>query len=222
MDKIRILLVDDHPVVRAGLMITLARDPALEVVGEACDGVEALQMVSDVRPGVVLMDLRLPKLDGIEATKQIKATHPRIAVIVLTIYDHDDYVARAIRAGAAGYLIKDAPASLIRHTIKTVHRGESLKVSFSGSRGHGRMMEETTLKHRYEVEPLKRRYSLTPREAEVLELLVEGRTNKSIGSNLHISEVTAKKHVQSIMSKLDSCYRTEAAVKAVRAGLVAS
>ncbi|MBF8267556.1 MAG: two component transcriptional regulator, LuxR family [Dehalococcoidia bacterium] len=220
MDKIRVLLVDDHPVIRAGLTVTLTRDPALEVVGEAGDGVEALQMVAELRPDVVLMDLRLPRLDGIEAIKQIKETHPRTAVIVLTIYDHDAYVARAIRAGAGGYLIKDAPAALIRQTIKAVHRGETFKVSTPDSRSP-MAAPETPLNPRYEAEPLSRLYSLTPRETEVLALLVEGFTNKAIARGLYISEVTAKKHVQSIISKLDSCGRTEAAVKAVRAGLLA-
>ena len=222
MDRINVLLVDDHPVVRAGLMVTLAGDPGLEVVGEAGDGVEALQMVAELRPDVVLMDLRLPRLDGIEATRRIKSAHPWTAVIILTIYDHDVYAARAIRAGAGGYLIKDAPAALIRRTIKAVYRGETQEALSPGSLIPERRAVDVPLEPRYETEPLKRVHSMTPREKEVLELLVEGLTNKAIARKLYISEVTAKKHVQSIISKLDSSDRTEAAVKAVRAGLLAS
>ena len=220
MEKIRVLLVDDHPVVRAGLAVTVARDPALEVVGEAGGGVEALQLVSELKPDVVLMDLRLPKLDGIRATKEIRDAHPEAAVIILSAYDDDAYVAQAKRAGAGGYLIKDAPGALIRYTVKAVHRGEAPKVS---SRAHPHRPEaasDADRYHHYEASPLQHRRSLTPREMDVLKLLVEGLANKAIAKGLFISEVTAKKHVQSIIAKLDACDRTEAAVKAVRAGLL--
>ncbi len=220
MDKIRVLLVDDHPVVRAGLAVTVARDPALEVVGEAGDGVEALQLVSELKPDVVLMDLRLPKLDGIQATKEIRNAHPKAAIIILSAYDDDAYVAQAKRAGAGGYLIKDAPGALICHTIKAVHRGEAPKVSSLGHPHRKEAPPDTDLYHHYETKPLLHRHSLTPREMDVLKLLVEGLTNKAIARGLFIAEVTAKKHVQSIIAKLDACDRTEAAVKAVRAGLL--
>ena len=109
--------MDDHPVVRAGLAVTVARDPALEVVGEAGDGVDALQLVSELKPNVVLMDLRLQMLDGIQATKEIRTAHPDAAVVILSAYDNDAYVAQAKFAGAGGYLIKDAPGALICHGI---------------------------------------------------------------------------------------------------------
>ena len=221
MERIRVLLVDDHPVVQAGLVVALARDPALAVVGEAGDGVEALQVASELEPDVVLMDLRLPKLDGIDATRQIRQAHPRTAVIVLTIYDHDSYVARAIRAGAAGYLIKDVPSALICHTIKAVHWGEALRASSLTPQAPTTVAPDITPSLYYEAERFRQIEPLTPREKEVLTLLVEGLTNGTIAQNLYISEVTAKKHVQSIIAKLDSCNRTEAAVKAVRSGLVA-
>ena len=119
MSKIRVLLVDDHPVVRAGLMVTLSRDPDLEVVGEAGDGVEALEAVAELRPDVVLMDLKMPNLDGIEATRQMRILLPATEVIILTVYDRDGYVARSMRAGAGGYILKDAPPDLIRGTTFT-------------------------------------------------------------------------------------------------------
>ena len=220
MNKIRVLVVDDQPVVRAGLVATVAKDPSLEVVGEAGDGIEALQLALELRPDVVLMDLRLPKLDGIQATREIKSAHPDIAVIILSAYDDEAYVLRAKDAGAGGYLFKDAPGAHIRHTIKAVHRGEAPKLS---SLTHPRQQKsgpDSGVFHHFETQPLQHRHSLTPREMDVLKWLVEGLTNKAIAGELFISEVTAKKHVQSIMAKLDACDRTEAAVKAVRAGLL--
>jgi DNA-binding NarL/FixJ family response regulator len=216
MDKIRVLLVDDHSVMRAGLAVTMARDLALEVMGEAEDGVEVVQLVSELKPDVALMDLRLPGLDGIQATKEIGTTHPEAAVIILSAYDDAAYVTQAKRARARGYLIKDASDLLIRHTIKAAHKGES-------SLTHPHLREaapDTNLYHRYEAKSLQHRHSLTPREMDVLKLLAEGLTNKAIARDLFISEVTAKKHVQGIIAKLDARDRTEAAVKAVRAGLL--
>ena len=125
MEKITVLLVDDHPVVREGLRASVARDPLLEVVGEAGDGIEALQLVGELNPDVVVMDVSLPSLDGIQATMEIRAAHPETAVVILSIYDQDGYVRRARQAGASGYLTKDVPSALICHTIKAVHRGEA-------------------------------------------------------------------------------------------------
>ncbi len=123
MDKIKVLLVDDHPVVREGLRTMLAKTPDIEVVAEASDGFEAIDKVSKYQPQVVLMDLRMPNLDGLEATRRIKSQLPSVSVIVLTIYDNDNYVMDAVRAGAGGYLLKDASEDLLIHTIRAVHSG---------------------------------------------------------------------------------------------------
>lgn len=221
MDKIRVLLVDDHPVVRAGLAVALSRDSALEVVGEAGDGIEALQLVSELTPDVVLMDMRLPRLDGIQATREIRNAHPGVAVIILSAFDNEAYVTQAKGAGAAGYLTKDAPGAFICHTIKAVHRGEAPRIpSLDHSHRQKAASDADLFFHHYEPQSLQHRHSLTPREVSVLKLLTEGLTNKDIARDLSISEVTAKKHIQSIIAKLDVSNRTEAAVKAIKDGLL--
>ena len=171
MNKIRILVVDDHPVVRVGLAATIGRDPALEVVGEAGDGLEALQLASELKPDVVLMDLRLPRQDGIQATREIKRDQPDIAVIILSAYDDEAYVRQARDAGAGGYLFKDSSGVHIRHTIKAVHNGEASKVSSLTQPHHQNAASDSDLFHHYEVQPAQHRHPLTPREMDVLKLL---------------------------------------------------
>ncbi len=218
MDKIKVVLVDDHPVVREGLRTMLSTAPDIEVVAEAGDGLEALEKANEHRPQVVLMDIRMPNLDGIEATRRIKSQLPSTSVIVLTIYDNEAYIVDAVRAGAGGYLLKDASKDLLIHTIRAVNSGGMLiKTSLlreamlslseaAGGRLKGKPGDSTALDE------------LTPRERDVLRLVIRGRSNKEIGQALSISEDTAKKHVQTIMLKLGVSDRTQAAVKAVRAG----
>jgi two-component system NarL family response regulator len=222
MDKIKVVLVDDHPVVREGLRTMLSTAPDIEVIAEAGDGLEAIDKANEHRPHVVLMDLRMPNMDGIEATRRIKSQLPSTSVIVLTIYDNEAYVVDAVRAGAGGYLLKDASKDLLLHTIRAVNSGGMLiKASLlreavlslsdaSGDRLKEKPGDSTALDQ------------LTPRERDVLRLLIRGRSNKEIGQALCISEDTAKKHVQTIMLKLGVSDRTQAAVKAVRAGLTDS
>ena len=222
MDKIKVVLVDDHPVVREGLRTMLSTAPDIEVVAEAGDGLEALEKANEHRPQVVLMDLRMPNLNGIEATRRIKSQLPSTSVIVLTIYDNDAYVVDAVRAGAGGYLLKDASKDLLVHTIRAVNSGGMLiKTSLlreamlnlsdaAGDQPKEKPGNSTALDE------------LTPRERDVLRLVIRGRSNKEIGQALSISEDTAKKHVQTIMLKLGVSDRTQAAVKAVRAGLLDS
>lgn len=220
MDKIKVLLVDDHPVVREGLRIMLSTAPDIEVIGEADNGLEAIDEVNKHHPHVVLMDLRMPNMDGLEATRRIKSRLPSVSVIVLTIYDNDAYVVDAVRAGAGGYLLKDASKDLLIHTIRAVNSGgmliktsllreAMLKLSdVASDQPKGKSGDATGLDE------------LTPRERDVLRLLIRGQSNRAIGEALSISEDTAKKHVQTIMLKLGVSDRTQAAVKAVRSGLV--
>ena len=222
MRPIRVLIVDDHTVVRIGLRSLLGHAAGFRVVGEAGTVAEALALTERSTPDVVLMDIRMPNLDGIESTRRIKNQLPSTSVIVLTIYDNDAYVVDAIRAGASGYLLKDASKDLLIHTIHAVNSGGMLvKTS---------LLREAVLSlSDASSDQLKRKQvdttalgGLTPREREVLRLLIRGRSNKEIGQALCIGEDTAKKHVQTIMMKMRVSDRTQAAVKAVRAGLADS
>jgi DNA-binding NarL/FixJ family response regulator len=222
MDKIRVLLADDHPVVREGLQTMLNTTPDIEVVAEASDGLEAIEKANEHKPHVILMDLRMPNLDGLEATRCIKNQLAATSVIILTIYDNDAYIVDAVRAGAGGYLLKDASKDLLIHAIRAVNSGGMLiktsllrQAILSTADAPGAQSKE---KH-VDAQATK---GLTPREHDVLRLVIEGQSNKEIGRSLSISEDTAKKHVQTILSKLGVSDRTQAAVKAVRAGLVES
>jgi DNA-binding NarL/FixJ family response regulator len=220
MKRIMVLIADDHPVVREGLQAMLATDEAIEVVGEAGDGAEAVAKTAELEPDIVLMDLRMPNLDGIEATRRIKAQNPATSVIVLTMYDNDAYVIDAVRAGAGGYLLKDASRDLLTHTIRAVNCGgttietallrEAIAVLINSAAEHSKENSQAT----------GGLEELTPREREVLDLLAEGYTNNGISQKLVIAEDTAKKHVQSIIAKLGASDRTHAVMKAARAGLV--
>ena len=220
MDKIKVLLVDDHPVVREGLRTMLSTTPDIKVVGEAGDGFEAIENVNEHQPHVVLMDLRMPGLDGLEATRRIRSQFPSTSVIVLTIYHNDTYIMEAVRAGAAGYLLKDASKDLLIHTIQAVNSGGILiKTSLLREAMPG-LADATGSRLKEKTTGATVLDELTPRERDVLRLVTLGRSNKEIGQALSISEDTAKKHVQAILLKLGGSDRTQAAVKAVRTGLV--
>jgi len=220
MDKIKVLLADDHPVVREGLNVMLGTAPDIEVVAEAGDGFEAVDKANKHQPDVVLMDLRMPNLDGLEATRRIKKQLPSTVVIVLTVYDNDAYVMDAVKAGAGGYLLKDASKDLLINTIRAVNSGGMLvKTSLLREAFQG-LTEATDVQLAKKPTSIMIPSELTSREHDVLQLLTQGRSNKEIGRALCISEDTAKKHVQTIMLKLRVSDRTQAAVKAVRNGLV--
>ena len=217
--KVRVLLVDDHPVVREGLRGMLASDPDIQVVGEASSGQEALERAVQLEPDVVLTDIRMPGMSGIEVTRRIKMAHPGIAVIVLTMYDSRMHVVEAIGAGAAGYLVKDSSRELLNHAIRavvdggTMVRSDLLRLAVQGlSRGARQHQDERA------DFPMTERF--TARELEVLELVARGWANREIARELSVAEVTVKKHVQSIMAKLGVSDRTNAALAAVRLGLV--
>lgn len=204
---IRVLVVDDHPVVRTGVRGMLATQAQFDVVGEASDGEEAVQKVEALEPDVVLMDLRMPGLDGVEATKRIRTRHPDVQVLVLTTYDTDEDILRAVEAGAVGYLLKDAPREELFRGVQAAARGESLLATAVVSRLLSRMRAP-------QGEPL------SPRELEVLGLVAEGRPNKAIASALFISETTVKTHVAHIFTKLGVDDRTAAVTVALNRGII--
>jgi DNA-binding NarL/FixJ family response regulator len=207
-DPIRILIADDHQVVRQGIRVSLGVDPALEVVGEAADGAEAVSLARRLRPDVVLMDLLMPEMDGIAATELIRRELPETEVVALTSVLEDASVVGAVRAGAIGYLLKDTLAPDLRRAIKAAAAGQ---VQLSPSAA-ARLMREVKAPDRPEA--------LSQRELEVLRLLARGLANKEIARDLGITEKTVKTHVSSILGKLGVQSRTQAALYAGRVGVV--
>jgi DNA-binding NarL/FixJ family response regulator len=213
--SIRVLLADDERLVRAGFRMILKAEAGLEVIGEAADGLEAVKAVEELRPDVVLMDIRMPKLDGLEATRRILARpEPRPQVVVLTTFDLDAYVYEALRAGASGFLLKDAPEDQLVAAIRIAADGGAM---FSPSVTR-RLIEEFS--RRVSPEPPPGLAELTPREREVLRLLARGLSNQEIAAELVVSEHTAKTHVAHILSKLGLRDRIQAVVLAYETGLV--
>lgn len=204
----RVLIADDHSVVRQGLRMFLGSDPELEIVGEARDGVEAVNLVRQLRPDVVLMDLLMPNMDGIAATAAIRRETPETEVVALTSVLEDVAVVDAMRAGAIGYLLKDTDAHELRRAIKAAAAGQ---VQLS-PQAAARLLHEVRT-------PEKIAEPLTGRETEVLRLLAQGRSNKEISQALNIAEQTVKTHVSHILDKLGVPSRTQAALYALRTGL---
>jgi len=200
----------------------LATAPDIEVVAEASDGLEAIDKVNECHPDVVLMDLRMPNMDGLEATKRIRSQFSSTAVIVLTIYDNDAYIVDAVKAGAVGYLLKDTSRDLLINAIRAVTSGGMLVKTCLLREAMLSLANANVDQSKSKSKPVGATAldELTRREHDVLQLVVLGRSNKEIGQELSISEDTAKKHVQTIMLKMGVSDRTQAAVKAVRAGLV--
>ena len=203
------LVVDDHEGVREGLRAFLELQDGIEVAGEATDGEEAIAVAERLDPDVVLMDLVMPKLDGLGAMRELRERVPRARVIVLTSFLDDDKLLPALRAGAAGYLLKNAPPPELARAVRAAHAGEALLDPVVAAR-----LVETLAG---DGDPLDR---LTPREREVLELIGRGFPNKRIARRLEVSEKTVKTHVGHVLAKLGVTDRTQAAVVAVRAGLV--
>ena len=208
---IRVLIVDDHAIVRKGIRALLTESGGFEIVAEVADGQEAVLRAEETRPDVILMDLLMPGMDGIEATRQITSHHPGARVLVLTSFAADNKVFPAIKAGALGYLLKDSsPEDLIR-AIRQVHRGEPALNPIIARKLLQEVAHPADLQPSVEV--------LTAREATVLRLIAQGLSNQAIGDELAVSEATVRTHVSRILSKLHLASRTQAALYAVREGL---
>jgi DNA-binding NarL/FixJ family response regulator len=210
---IRVGICDDQAIIRDGLEMLLSLEKDIQVAGLAQDGAEAVEMVDSRSPDLVLMDLKMPRLNGVEATRRIRAAHPEVRVLVLTTYDDDDWVFDAVRAGASGYLLKDTPRERVLEAIRGTAAGKSfvdpavagkLISEVAGHAGSG----ETRLSER-----------LTEREGQVLRLLARGLSNAGIAARLHLSEGTVRNHVSAVLTKLEVSDRTQAAIIAVRSGL---
>lgn len=202
--KIRVILADDHPVVRDGLAAIVNQQPDMQVVAEAGDGDEAIQMYRAHHPHVMVLDLRMPRRDGASVVQQILAEDPKARLLIMTTYDGDEDIFRSLSQGAKGYLLKDAPRQEILSAIRAVSADQPYTSSAVAAKAIRRMALP----------------SLTQRELDVLQQLAQGRSNKEIARRLHITEGTAKTHVKAILTKLDAISRTEAVAVAHQRGLV--
>jgi len=212
---VRVVVVDDQTVVREGLVTLLETLSGIDVVGSASDGQDAIDVVSELTPDVVLMDLRMPRVDGVEATKRIRADHPETQVVVLTTYADDESIVGALRAGAIGYLTKDAGRDHIRRALEAAASGQAVL----DPTVQARLVDVATLPETG-VASGSLPDGLTEREAEVLRLIAAGRSNAEIGSDLFVSEATVKTHVNRIFAKTQSRDRSQAVAYAHRRGLV--
>jgi DNA-binding NarL/FixJ family response regulator len=206
-ESVRLLIADDHPIVRAGLQAVLGSQPDFEVVGEAGNGTEAVALASRLRPDVVVMDLRMPEMDGVQATARIKAQHPEIHVLVVTAYDSDADILPAIETGATGYLLKDTPCKELFQAIRDVAQGKPVLTSSVADRLMERMRGPAE-------------EALSSREIEVLRLVAKGASNRKIADQLYVTEATVKTHLIHIFGKLGVSDRTAAVTKALDRGIL--
>lgn len=209
---IRLIIVDDHAVLRDGLKTILESEQDIQVIGEAESGNLALSLVTTLKPDVVLTDINMPGMNGIEVTKAIKQIDSHVKVLILTMHSHQEYLMAAIKEGADGYLLKDAPSNHVIDAIRTVHLGESVI--------HPSLTKKLMNYHHQQLREEKTENMLTERERDVLICLVEGLTNKEIGERLFVSEKTVKIHVSNIFKKLNVKSRSQVVIHAVQNGLV--
>jgi len=214
--RIRVLIADDHQVVRDGLSAILQTKDDIVVVGEARDGMEAVEKTRQLQPDVVLMDISMPRMNGVEATRLIKEHAPQVRVVVLTMYEEEEYIFDLVKTGVAGYLLKNSDSTLIVKAIRAAAKGES----FLHPAVAGKILTEFTQLAQHRGKASKGKSDLTEREQGVLQQIAEGKTNKEIANHLSISEKTVKNHVRNIFHKLDVYDRTQAAIQAIRRGII--
>jgi len=215
MKTIRVLLADDHKLIRAGLVLVVQQQPDLQVVGEADDGRQAVEMVNSLKPDVAVMDIGMPNLNGIEAAQQITQSHPQTAVVMLSMHADEGYVLRALKAGARAYLLKDSATSDLVQAIRAVVEGKSFfspAVSKVLLQDYLRKMRRTGAEDSYDL--------LSPREREVLQLVAEGKSNKEVANLLNLSVYTVETHRAKIMQKLNLKGVPELILYAVRKGII--
>ena len=215
--KIRVLLADDHSVFRRGLKTVLSYEDDIELVGEAGDGEEAVRVAEETVPDVILMDVKMPKLTGIAATRSLRDVVPSARIVMLTASDDDDDLFEAVRAGAIGYLLKEVAIDQIAESIRAVAQGQSL---ISGAMAAKLLTEFSSLLERVEKQYKMAPPRLTDRELQILRFVADGRSNKEIGDELFISENTVKNHVRNILDKLHLHSRVEAVMYALRENLI--
>lgn len=218
MEKITVLIADDHTLLRQGLVKLLEMEPCISVVGQAINGEEAYVKALELQPDIALMDINMPKLNGIQAARLIRKKCPNTHILALTIHDDEEYISEMIRAGARGYLLKDSESTNVIHAIKRVVAGETFFPSHLMERVMERFHQLVADQDRVQVETAATAESLllTPRESEILECIVDGLSNKEIASKLFISEKTVKNHITNLLRKLNVQDRTQAAVYAVK------
>ena len=212
--SIRVLVADDQPLVRGGFRMILDERPDLELIGEAADGEEAIRLASELDPDVILMDVRMPNLDGVEATRRLVADGTRARILVLTTFDLDEYVYAAVQAGASGFLLKDVQPTELVDAIRVVAAGNSL----FGPAATRRLVERFA--HEQQATSSERLDELTEREREILRLLAQGNSNAELAERLYLSEATIKTHVSAVLRKLGVRDRVQAVIAAYEAGLV--
>jgi DNA-binding NarL/FixJ family response regulator len=215
-NHIHILIVDDHPVVRDGLVAILSTQPDFAIAGEAASGEEALGIFQKRQPDVVLLDLEMPGMDGVEVIQRLREARPQVKIVVFTAFDTDERILSALQAGAKGYLLKGAPRAELFEAIRIVHQGGSLLQPVVASR----LLDQIAAPEGGPGSGAEAVEELTPREREVLALLVKGKQNKEIAAELTIAERTVKFHISSIFGKLGAGNRTEAVTTAIQQGLV--
>lgn len=214
MKKIRVFIVDDHIMLREGIKKLINSDSGFDIVGESGDGSEAVELVNKLKPDIVLMDISLPSLNGIEATRRIKRDNPKIKVLALTMHDNEEYLSQMLQAGASGYILKKAAVSELRNAIDAINRGESYLYPSSARHLIGSFLKRVESGGKSSID------GLTSREQEVLILIAEGKTNKEIAKHLQLSVKTIESHRSNIFEKLGINDRIEAVRYAIRRGLI--